>query len=175
MAKKTTTPKPRPIRKWSDLSFTKRAEDGRLLSWFMPSRTNDWHEHYGIGEAWFDEIVQFAHTKPEEAYRAMMYAAREACTKYGDFGHTDGFFDMMARWAMAGILANQNLPELPFKTTRCSIPVREGMDFLLAREGKKDPLADGPYVERGTRFKDTSIRPAVQLVAIDGDLVPRKS
>ncbi|WP_395407950.1 hypothetical protein ACHMW6_15430 [Pseudoduganella sp. UC29_106] len=167
---KPATPKPRRIRKFDDLSFTKRDAKGVMLSWFMPNRENSWHEHYGIGETWFDEVAQLARVKPEMAYRTMKYAAREACTKYGDYGHSDGFFDMMARWALVAILANDKLPEIPFKITEMGIPPREGMDFWLAREGKEDESAPNPYAASGARYKDTAIR-TVRLAAINGNRV----
>jgi len=170
---KPKTPKPRRIRSRDDLSFTMRDEQGRLLNWCVPNRENAWHENYGIGEAWFEEIVQLAHAKPEEAYLAMLYGANVACTRYGDLGHTDGFFDMMARWALVAILANEALPALPFKIRGMGIPPREGMEFLLARKGKKDVLAPNVYAEHGARYKDTAIR-TVRLVAISGSLVERR-
>ncbi|MEY7429844.1 Bro-N domain-containing protein, partial [Citrobacter freundii] len=106
-------PAPRSIRSRDDLSFTKRDAEGRTLNWFMPDRSNNWHEHYGIGEIWFSEIVELARHNPKEAYHAMRFAGPEL-TRYWNHGHPDGFFDRMARWAMAAILANPTEPQLPF-------------------------------------------------------------
>ncbi|KPC53005.1 BRO-N domain-containing protein [Amantichitinum ursilacus] len=135
-------PPPRRIRSWDDLSFIKRDADGKLLSWFMPDRNNNWHEHYGIGEAWFEEVVELAQHNPKQAFTAMHYAAKTAVTRYGEYGHSDGFFDRMSRWALHAILTNDQTPKMPFKTLEMGIPPREGMDFWLAREGKGEQRDD---------------------------------
>ena len=132
-------PAPRSIRSRDDLSFTKRDAEGRMLNWFMPSRENNWHEHYGIGEIWFSEIVELARHNPKEAYHAMRFAGQEL-TRYWNHGHPDGFFDRMARWAMAAILANPTEPQLPFDLPCLGIPPREGMDFHLAAAVPRQPL-----------------------------------
>lgn len=132
-------PAPRSIRSRDDLSFTKRDAEGRMLNWFMPSRENNWHEHYGIGEIWFSEIVELARHNPKEAYHAMRFAGPEL-TRYWNHGHPDGFFDRMARWAMAAILANPTEPQLPFDLPCLGIPPREGMDFHLAAAVPRQPL-----------------------------------
>lgn len=132
-------PAPRSIRSREDLSFTKRDAEGRMLNWFMPSRENNWHEHYGIGEIWFSEIVELARHNPKEAYHAMRFAGSEL-TRYWNHGHPDGFFDRMARWAMAAILANPTEPQLPFDLPCLGIPPREGMDFHLAAAVPRQPL-----------------------------------
>jgi hypothetical protein len=167
--------KRRRIRKWDDLSFVKRDADGKLLSWFMPSRENNWHEHYGIGETWFDEIAQLARVNPGRAHAAMRFAAREACAKYGSYGHTDGFFDMMARWALSSILVNKTLPELPCKITEMGIPVREGMDFWLAREGKPEDMGCATKSAYTTLTNDKALRAGIRLVAADGKLLSTRS
>ena len=132
-------PAPRSIRSRDDLSFTKRDAEGRMLNWFMPDRSNNWHEHYGIGEIWFSEIVELARHNPKEAYHAMRFAGPEL-TRYWNHGHPDGFFDRMARWAMAAILANPTEPQLPFDLPCLGIPPREGMDFHLAAAVPRQPL-----------------------------------
>lgn len=132
-------PAPRSIRSRDDLSFTKRDAEGRMLNWFMPSRENNWYEHYGIGEIWFSEIVELARHNPKEAYHAMRFAGPEL-TRYWNHGHPDGFFDRMARWAMAAILANPTEPQLPFDLPCLGIPPREGMDFHLAAAVPRQPL-----------------------------------
>jgi hypothetical protein len=162
----------RRIRKWDDLSFVKRDADGKLLSWFMPDRNDNWHEHYGIGETWFNEIAQLARVNPSKAHAAMRFAAREACAKYGSYGHTDGFFDMMARWALSSILVNKTLPELPCKITEMGIPVREGMDFWLAREGKPAEMGCTTKSASTTQTKEEALRAGIRLVATNGKLLP---
>ncbi|HML83296.1 MAG TPA: Bro-N domain-containing protein [Thiomonas arsenitoxydans] len=132
-------PAPRNIRSRDDLSFTKRDAEGRMINWFMPSRANNWHEHYGIGEIWFSEIVELARHNPKEAYHAMRFAGPEM-VRYWNYGHPDGFFDRMARWAMAAILANPTEPQLPFDLPCLGIPPREGMDFHLAAAVPRQPL-----------------------------------
>ena len=124
-------PAPRRIRCRDDLSFTKRDDKGRLINWFMPERPGNWHEHYGIGEIWFNEIVELARHSPQEAYHAMLFAGPELI-RYWNYGHPEGFFDRMARWALAAILANPTEPQLPFNLPRMGTPPREGMDFHLA-------------------------------------------
>lgn len=124
-------PAPRRIRCRDDLSFTKRDGKGRLINWFMPERPGNWHEHYGIGEIWFNEIVELARHSPQEAYHAMLFAGPELI-RYWNYGHPEGFFDRMARWALAAILANPTEPQLPFNLPRMGTPPREGMDFHLA-------------------------------------------
>ncbi len=132
-------PAPCSIRSRDDLSFTKRDAEGRMLNWFMPDRSNNWHEHYGIGEIWFSEIVELARHNPKEAYHTMRFAGPEL-TRYWNHGHPDGFFDRMARWAMAAILANPTEPQLPFDLPCLGIPPREGMDFHLAAAVPRQPL-----------------------------------
>jgi Rha family phage regulatory protein len=145
-------PASRNIRSRDDLSFTKRDAEGRMLNWFMPSRENNWHEHYGIGEIWFSEIVELARHNPEEAYRAMYFAGPEL-TRYWSHGHPNGFFDRMARWAMAAILANPTEPQLPFDLPCCGIPPREGMDFHLAAA----PAVSAPDACRARRYRQAGV------------------
>jgi len=123
-------PAPRKIRQRDDLSFTKRDAKGRLINWFVPDRTNNWHEHYGIGEIWFSEIVELARHDPKEAYDALRFAGPEM-VRYLHYGHEAGFFNSMARWVIAGILANPAEPSLPFPLPHLGIPPREGMAFFM--------------------------------------------
>lgn len=132
----------RTILSRDDLSFTKRDSDGLMINWtvqphwIMPPRSGNWGEHHGIGEFWFQEIVELARNNPEEAFNALRSIvtdlARDPGTRAG-VGHADGFITGMARWAIAAILANEREPKLPFKTLEFGIPPREGMDFHLAR------------------------------------------
>lgn len=133
-------PAPRRIRSRDDLSFTKRDSKGCLINWFMPERPGNWHEHYGIGEIWFNEIVELARHNPQEAYLAMCFAGPEL-TRYWNHGHPDGFFHRMAQWALAAILANpaQTEPTLPIKPFDMGIAPREGMDFYLAQATRTPP------------------------------------
>ncbi|AYN19585.1 Bro-N domain-containing protein [Alcaligenes aquatilis] len=128
------------IRSRDDLSFTRRDAKGRLINWIMPDRANNWHEHYGIGEIWFGEIVELAQHNPEEAYHAMCFACVDML-RYWSQGHPDGFFDTMARWALAAILTNITEPKLPFQLPSLGIPPREGMDFYLSASVSLPPIA----------------------------------
>ena len=108
----TALPAPRRIRSRDDLSFTKRDAHGRPISWMTPSQ--DWHQHYSLGEIWFAEVVELARHDPREAYLAMRFAG-DAIARYWNYGHPDGFIDRMAHWALAAILANPTQPPLPFE------------------------------------------------------------
>lgn len=121
----------RQILSQEDLSFRRRDASGQLLNWTMPRRKNNWHEHYGIGETWFGEIVELARHNPRAAYHAMRSAGSKL-QRFGTQGHLDGFVDRMARWALAAILTNSAEPRLPFKLPRLGMPPREGMAFHLA-------------------------------------------
>ncbi|MGD1827911.1 Bro-N domain-containing protein [Chromobacterium violaceum] len=113
-----------------ELSFTVRDSEGRLLNWFVPSRTNNWHEGVGIGQAWFDEIVSLARRNPKEAYDAMRFVGFRLIPYLGH-GHEDGFFDMMSRWALAGIHAHHGgVPDL-VKWSDMALPPQEGMEHYL--------------------------------------------
>ena len=89
----------RRIRTCDDLSFTRRNAKGERIQWFVPPRANSGHEHYGIGEIWFSEVVELARHNPRHAYDAMRFAGPEMA-RYWNHGHPDGFFDRMARWAL---------------------------------------------------------------------------
>lgn len=121
----------RKIRSRDDLSFTKRDDQGLLINWQMPPRANNWHEHYGLGEIWFSEIIELARHDPREGYNAMKFAG-EDLVRYWNNGHVTGFFDRMAQWALTAILGGHPEPRLPFKVPSLGIPVREGMDYHLA-------------------------------------------
>ena len=133
-------PKPhRRIRTYDDLSFTLRNAKGERIHWFVPPRINSWHEHYGIGEIWFSEVVELARHNPQHAYEAMRFAGPQmAC--YWHHGHPDGFFDRMARWALGAILANAQEPELPIELPGLSYAPLEGMDSMLAADVPPCPL-----------------------------------
>lgn len=99
----------RCIRTCDDLSFTRRNAKGERIQWFVPPRVNSGHEHYGIGEIWFSEVVELARHNPRHAYDAMRFAGPEMA-RYWNHGHPDGFFDRMARWALGAILATVPRP-----------------------------------------------------------------
>lgn len=134
-----TLPAPRKIRSRDDLSFTQRDAEGRLINWHMPHRANNWHEHYGIGETWFNEIIELARHNPREAYYAMKYAG-EDMVRYWNKGHVSGFFDRMAQWALTAILNTPDGPRLPFTPPNLGIPPREGMEHYLAGAVPHQPL-----------------------------------
>lgn len=123
-------PKRKAIRKREDLSFTKRNEKGYMINWFIPSRDNNWHEAYGVGEMWFDEIVELARNNPQEAMDAMMYAAPLLAKDFGT-GYNSGFYDQMARWALTAMLEHKGDLNLPFKTSDLGIEPKEGFNHYL--------------------------------------------
>lgn len=133
---------PQPFRRictYDDLSFTLRNAEGERIQWFVPPRINSWHEHYGIGEIWFSEVVELARCNPEQAYDAMRFAGPEM-SRYWLQGHPDGFFASMARWALAGILANRREPELPFDLPCLGHAPLEGLDSMRAAAAPPCPL-----------------------------------
>lgn len=99
----------RRIRTCDDLSFTRRNAKGERIEWFVPPRVNSGHEHYGIGEIWFSEVVELARHNPRHAYDAMRFAGPEMA-RYWNHGHPDGFFDRMARWALGPFLPMRRSP-----------------------------------------------------------------
>ena len=122
-------PPPRRFKKRDDLSFTKRDDEGRLLNWFVPSRNGQWHEHYGIGEIWFSEIVELAKHDPQEAFNAMRFASQNL-VQFWNWGHEEGFMERMSRWALAAILDHKGVePSLPFKLPEIGSPPKEGFDY----------------------------------------------
>ncbi|WP_313283195.1 BRO-N domain-containing protein [Delftia tsuruhatensis] len=131
----------RRIRTCDDLSFTRRNAKGERIQWFVPPRVNSGHEHYGIGEIWFSEVVELARHNPRHAYDAMRFAGPEMA-RYWNHGHPDGFFDRMARWALGAILANAQEPALPFELPCLGFAPLEGMDAMLATAGPPRPLPD---------------------------------
>ncbi|WP_333907318.1 Bro-N domain-containing protein [Delftia acidovorans] len=138
------TPAPkvcRRIRTCDDLSFTRRNAQGERIHWFVPPRVNSGHEHYGIGEIWFSEVVELARHNPRHAYDAMRFAGPEMA-RYWNHGHPDGFFDRMARWALGAILANAQEPMLPFELPCLGFAPLEGMEAMLATAAPPRPLPD---------------------------------
>lgn len=119
------------VRSRDDLSFTRRDPEGRLINWSTPPQANNWHECYGIGEAWFAEIVELAKHNPKEAFNALRFAGPELARHYNQ-GHPDGFYDRWARWAVAAMLTNPREPSLPFDVPALGIPPRAGMGRLVA-------------------------------------------
>lgn len=104
-------PRRKSIRDRRDLSFTDLNADTPLSkrkNWIEPETRGQWHRHYGIGEAWFYEIVELSRHNPQEAYDAMKFAGPEMMRFFG-LGHADGFFDQMAQWALRGILGRKDL------------------------------------------------------------------
>lgn len=131
----------RRIRTCDDLSFTRRNAQGERIQWFVPPRVNSGHEHYGIGEIWFSEVVELARHNPRHAYDAMRFAGPEMA-RYWNHGHPDGFFDRMARWALGAILANAQEPALPFELPCLGFAPLEGMEAMLATAVPPRPLPD---------------------------------
>lgn len=131
----------RRIRTCDDLSFTRRNAKGERIQWFVPPRVNSGHEHYGIGEIWFSEVVELARHNPRHAYDAMRFAGPEMA-RYWNHGHPDGFFDRMARWALGAILANAQEPVLPFELPCLGMAPLEGMEAMLATAAAPRPLPD---------------------------------
>lgn len=131
----------RRIRTCDDLSFTRRNAKGERIQWFVPPRVNSGHEHYGIGEIWFSEVVELARHNPRHAYDAMRFAGPEMA-RYWNHGHPDGFFDRMARWALGAILANAQEPALPFELPCLGFAPLEGMEAMLATAAAPRPLPD---------------------------------
>lgn len=129
----------RRIRTCDDLSFTRRNAKGERIQWFVPPRVNSGHEHYGIGEIWFSEVVELARHNPRHAYDAMRFAGPEMA-RYWNHGHPDGFFDRMARWALGAILANAQEPALPFELPCLGFAPLEGMAAMLATAAAPRPL-----------------------------------
>jgi len=131
----------RRIRTCDDLSFTRRNAKGERIQWFVPPRANSGHEHYGIGEIWFSEVVELARHNPRHAYDAMRFAGPEMA-RYWNHGHPDGFFDRMARWALGAILANAQEPALPFELPCLGFAPLEGMEAMLATAAAPRPLPE---------------------------------
>jgi prophage antirepressor-like protein len=130
----------RAIRSRDDLSFTMRDADGGLINWVMPDRAGNWHEHYGIGTIWFNEILELARHNAKEAYFAMRFAGSQM-VRYWQQGHPEGFFDCMAQWALSGILSGSSEPHLPFSVSCPGIPPQEGMDYYLAQAAPRPSLS----------------------------------
>lgn len=99
-----------------------------MLNWFIPSRPGNWHEHYGIGQAWFDEIVELARVNPREAYDALRFAG-PALTQYVNWGHAEGFVEAFARYAIAAMVQGKPL-QLPFAPSDLGTPPPHGLDYF---------------------------------------------
>ncbi|WP_051940674.1 BRO-N domain-containing protein [Stenoxybacter acetivorans] len=137
----------RPIRNRDDLSFTKRDENGDLLNWYVPyDRENSWHENYGIGAIWFEEIVELAKHNPEEAYYAIKFSAPYVAhyvklKESPHNGQASGFYHRMAVWTIAGVLANQGQePQLPFQPVYMGKPPLEGFGYFLQKAAPRREL-----------------------------------
>lgn len=72
-----------------------------------------------VGQEWFEEVLELARRDPEEAYHAPLFAGcSRALLEHGSRGHEQGFLDLFARFAIAGMLATRgDRPELPFTVT----------------------------------------------------------
>lgn len=114
----------RRIKNRDDLSFTRRDGKGNLLNWFPPSDQDggyDWYEAYAVGEAWFAEVAELAANNPEEAWYALKLSAASMSAypyyhpeKQHGSGHIEGYFDRLARYALAGLLTFPNGVRFPF-------------------------------------------------------------
>jgi len=115
-------PAPRKIRSREDLSFTKRNAKGHLVNWVTPSNVANWHERYGLGEAYFAEVVELARYNPKEAFNALRFAGSDIALAGAETGYADGFFERMARWAVAAMLTKPGGdPRLPFEVPALGI------------------------------------------------------
>ncbi|MDR2506938.1 MAG: KilA-N domain-containing protein [Candidatus Accumulibacter sp.] len=127
-ANRPALPPHRRIRSRLDLSMTARDSDGRFLNWRVPSREGQWHEHAGIGEAWFAEVVELALHSPKDAYDALS-ASGAALLPHWNHGHESGFMERFARWAVVAMIEHRGqLPALPFKPRTPGIAPREGFE-----------------------------------------------
>lgn len=129
---KAKPPSRRQIKTRDDLSFTKRDEMGRLLNWFVPNRKDCFHEHIRIGQEFFAEIVELAKNNPEEAYQALRFSGKEMM-KFGDCGHSVGFADMWAKFAMMAIINNISIDAAIFGNESLAREPREGIEHYFNR------------------------------------------
>ena len=114
----------RRIRSRDDLSFTRRDSRGVLINWQPPHDGYGiaWENAYAIGKAWFGEVAELAQHNAEEAYFAIVHAARLMAVhtaSYGGrlgFGYVEGFFSGLARHTLLGILAHPAALAFPFET-----------------------------------------------------------
>lgn len=112
----------RRIQNRDDLSFTRRDEMGRMINWqpVNPSGIATIFEAQAIGSAWFDEIVELARNNPEEAYYALLHAARLMSVHtalYGGnqgYGQVEGFFSAMARYTLTALILHPKGIAFPF-------------------------------------------------------------
>ena len=107
----------RVIRSRDDLSFTRRDARGALVNWCVESRAGSWHEQVSVGQEWFAEVLELARHDPEEAYHALLWAScSRALLTHWNHGHEQGFLEVFAQFAVAGMLATRgDRPELPFR------------------------------------------------------------
>ena len=106
------------------MSFTRRDSRGVLINWQPPHDGYGiaWENAYVIGKAWFGEVAELAQHNAEEAYFAIVHAARLMAVhtaSYGGrlgFGYVEGFFSGLARHTLLGILAHPAAVAFPFET-----------------------------------------------------------
>ncbi|PKB90897.1 hypothetical protein A8A01_03045 [Ewingella americana] len=124
--------KRRQIKSREDLSFTKRDEVGRLLNWFVPARSNNYHEHVRIGQEFFMEIAELAKNNPKEAYEALCFSGKEMM-RFGDAGHSIGFAEMWAKFAMMALLNNTKIDTASFADIALAKEPVEGIGHWFNR------------------------------------------
>lgn len=113
----------RVIRSRDDLSFTRRDARGLLVNWCVAERAGSWHEQVSIGQAWFAEVLELARRDPEEAYHALLFAGcSRALLEHWNQGHEQGFLEVFAQFAIAGMLAAAgDRPVLPFRAREMGV------------------------------------------------------
>lgn len=112
----------RRIRSRDDLSFTRSKPNGDLINWQPPLDENgmyDWYDAYAVGQEWFGEVAELAHSNAEEAYYALYYAPRLMSayaqhTENQGMGFVEGFFSKLARYALAAVLTHTGGVVFPF-------------------------------------------------------------
>ena len=129
---KAKSPSRRQIKTRDDLSFTKRDEMGRLLNWFVPDRKDSFHEHVRIGQEFFAEIVELAKSNPKEAYQALRFSGEEMM-RFGSCGHSVGFADMWAKFAMMAIINKIGINEPMFGSDSLAMEPKEGIEHYFNR------------------------------------------
>lgn len=129
---KVATVNRRQIKTREDLSFTKRDEMGRLLNWFVPNRSNNYAEHVRIGQEFFSEIVELAKHNPKEAFYALLFSGKDMM-RFGDSGHSMGFAEMWAGFAIMAIMNDMKIETIPFADIELSKEPVEGIDHWFNR------------------------------------------
>jgi prophage antirepressor-like protein len=124
--------KRRQIKSREDLSFTRRDEVGRLLNWFVPMRSNNYHEHVRIGQEFFMEIAELAKHNPKEAYEALCFSGKEMM-RFGDAGHSIGFAEMWAKFAMMALINNTKIDTASFADIALAKEPVEGIEHWFNR------------------------------------------